>query len=43
MRVALIGCGGVAMERHLPALRALPGVTLVGVADALHELSLIHI
>jgi UDP-N-acetylglucosamine 3-dehydrogenase len=37
MRVALIGCGGVAMERHLPALRALPGVTLVGVADAIRE------
>jgi predicted dehydrogenase len=25
------------MERHLPALRALPGVTLVGVADAVRE------
>lgn len=37
MRVALIGCGGVAMERHLPALRALPGVTLVGVADSVSE------
>lgn len=37
MKIALTGCGGVAMERHLPALRALPGVTLAGVADTDRE------
>lgn len=37
MKVALIGCGGIALERHLPALRSIPGVTLAGVADALPD------
>lgn len=34
MNVAVIGCGGIAMERHLPALRSLAGVTVTAVADS---------
>lgn len=33
VRVALIGLGGVATRIHLPALRAVPSVTLVGACD----------
>lgn len=32
-RLGIIGCGRVAEERHLPALRRLPGVCVVAVAD----------
>lgn len=33
LRLGLIGCGRVAEERHLPALKLLPQVRLVAVAD----------
>lgn len=33
MRLALVGCGEVTRFKHLPALRRVPGVELVAVAD----------
>ena len=33
IRVGLIGCGRVAWERHLPALRHVPGLRVTAVAD----------
>jgi predicted dehydrogenase len=34
MKVAVIGCGAIAMERNLPALRSIAGVTVTAVADS---------
>src|SRR5215813_5754774 len=33
IQLGVIGCGGVTETRHLPALRNLPGVEVVAVAD----------
>jgi predicted dehydrogenase len=37
LRVAVLGCGGVARQYHLPVLRADPRVELVGAADPAPE------
>ena len=34
IRVGLIGCGNVAMKRHLPVLTTMPDADVVAVADA---------
>ena len=37
MRLGIIGCGYVTLDRHLPALRQVPEIEVVALADALPE------
>ena len=37
MRLGIIGCGYVTLDRHLPALRHVPEIEVVAVADAVPE------
>ena len=37
MRLGIIGCGYVTLDRHLPALRHVPEIQVVAVADAVPE------
>ncbi len=36
-RVGIVGCGGIANGKHLPALRALPNVKMVAFCDLIRE------
>ena len=33
LRLGIVGCGGLARERHLPVLRDVPGIAVLAVAD----------
>jgi predicted dehydrogenase len=37
LKVAVVGCGGIAMQKHLPALEQIEEVNLIGFADILPE------
>ena len=37
LRIGIIGCGGIANGKHLPALKALPNVELVAFCDIIEE------
>ena len=37
VRVGIIGCGGIAVGKHLPALAKLPQVDIVGFYDIIGE------
>jgi predicted dehydrogenase len=37
VRVAIIGCGGIANGKHLPALKTVPGVEIVAFCDIIQE------
>ena len=39
LRVGLVGCGGVAQQRHIPALRKAIGAEIVAVCDMNGELA----
>ena len=37
LKVAIIGCGGIGMQKHLPALSQVEGVELVAFCDLIEE------
>lgn len=40
LKIAIIGCGGIGMEKHLPALSQVEGVELVAFCDLIEERAL---
>lgn len=40
LKVAIIGCGGIGMQKHLPALSQVEGVELVAFCDLIEERAL---
>src|SRR5437868_12664330 len=37
LRIGIVGCGGIANGKHMPALSKLPEVEMVGFADIIEE------
>ena len=37
VRVGIIGCGGIANGKHMPALKKVPGVQMVAFCDIIEE------
>ena len=37
LKVGLVGCGGIALEKHIPALKQLPDVEMVAFCDLIEE------
>ena len=37
IRIAVVGCGGIANGKHMPSLKRLPGVEMVAFCDIIPE------